>query len=111
MIKCYKTIVDDVDLDTSGLIDILISKEVIGLEDNDELRAETNTKQEKTRRLLRKIVRKNISSAYPIFLKALKEDNCYHDCVIKLEKTDATDIDIRLLNIGMLSNSIPKQLQ
>lgn len=71
---------------------------VISSEDNEEIRFEKNTTQEKSRRLLGKILRK--TDASETFLEILKKDSCYEEISTNIEKNYITQNDLDLLSIG-----------
>lgn len=73
---------------------------VISTEDSEEIRFDKNTMQEKTRRLLGKILRK--TDSYEIFLEILKKDECYKKLSTKIEHTAVTQNDLDLLSIGII---------
>lgn len=62
--------------------------------------------QEKSRGLIDKIVRRNMTSACMIFLEVLKEDSCYKELVSKIESTVVTQLDLELLRIGRFISTI-----
>ncbi|XP_071139683.1 uncharacterized protein [Mytilus edulis] len=100
LIKSYKTIVHEINIDKTRILDKLFAKDVIDREINEKLSSEKMTSQEKNRRLLGTLVRKDISSAFPIFLEVLREDSCYKDYADKIEETHVTQNDLELLSIG-----------
>ncbi|CAG2198749.1 unnamed protein product [Mytilus edulis] len=104
LIKWYKTIVHNIDIDKTEILDNL--KDVLSCEANAEIRSRNISKQQKNREILGQIIRKNNSSANKMFLEVLKEDRCYKEYATKIEETDVTQFDLELLYIGMLINKI-----
>ncbi|XP_052084022.1 uncharacterized protein LOC127721325 isoform X2 [Mytilus californianus] len=100
LIRWYKTIVREININKTGILDKLFARDVIDREVNEKLSSEKMTSYEKNRRLLGTIVRKDISSAFPIFLEVLREDSCYKDYANKIEETHVTEKDLELLSIG-----------
>ncbi|VDI31749.1 Hypothetical predicted protein [Mytilus galloprovincialis] len=100
LIKWYNTIVHEIDIDKPGSLENLFSKELISQQDNTVVTSENTSQQEKIRRLLEEIIRKNASSSYTAFLEFLKEDICYMEYATKIEETDISDFDLELLCIG-----------
>ncbi|XP_063437940.1 uncharacterized protein LOC134718983 [Mytilus trossulus] len=100
LIKWYKIIVHEISIDKTGILDKLFTKDVIDREIHEKLSSVNMTSHEKNRRLLGKLIRKDISSAFPIFLEVLREDSCYKDYAEKIEETHVTQNDLELLNIG-----------
>lgn len=105
LIKWYNTIVHEIDIDKPGSLENLFSKELISQQDNTVVTSENTSQQEKIRRLLEEIIRKNASSSYTAFLEFLKEDICYMEYATKIEETDISDFDLELLCIGELFNN------
>lgn len=100
LIKWFKTLVHEIDVDKTGILDKLSAKGVICIEDNAELKSAGTAPREKSRGILQNIIRKNGSSAYATFLDVLREDGCYQEYANKIEKTDVTQFDLELLYIG-----------
>lgn len=105
LIKWYKILVHNMDIVKTGILDKLFAKEVICHEDNEKIKSENLTSQEKNRLLLGKIVRKDISAAYFIFLDVLKEDVFYKEYAAKIEDTEVLQVDLELLCSGKCSNN------
>ncbi|VDI28090.1 Hypothetical predicted protein, partial [Mytilus galloprovincialis] len=100
LIKWYKTIVHEINIDKTGILDKLFTQDVIDREVHEKLSSVKMVPQEQNRRLLGTLVRKDISSAFPIFLEVLREDSCYKDYAEKIEETHVTQNDLELLSIG-----------
>ncbi|CAG2198304.1 unnamed protein product [Mytilus edulis] len=99
LIKWYNIIVHEISIDKTGILDKLFTKDVIDREIHEKLSSVNMTSHEKNRRLLGILVRKDISSAFPIFLEVLREDSCYKDYADKIEETHVTQNDLELLSI------------
>ncbi|CAC5360487.1 unnamed protein product [Mytilus coruscus] len=108
LIRWYKTIVHEINIDKTGILDKLFARDVIDREINEKLSSEKMTSHEKNRKLLGTIVRKDISSTFPIFLEVLREDSCYKDYADKIEETHVTQNDLELLSIDLMVDQIEK---
>ncbi|CAG2198724.1 unnamed protein product [Mytilus edulis] len=104
LIKWYKILVHDLDIDKPGILAKLSAKDLISQNNNLVLTAEERTSKEKIRTLLGEIIRKNASSTYTAFLEFLKEDSQYVQYASKLEDTEISQFDQELLFIGRLFN-------
>ncbi|CAG2224382.1 unnamed protein product [Mytilus edulis] len=83
LIKWFKTLVHEIDVDKTGILDKLSAKGIIRIEDKAELRSAALTPREKSRGLLENIIRKNNLSANTTFLDVLREDSCYQEYAAK----------------------------
>ncbi|XP_052084041.1 uncharacterized protein LOC127721329 [Mytilus californianus] len=98
LIKWYNTIVHEIDIDKTGILDKL--QDVLSEEDYAEMTSINISPQDKNRGILGKIIKNNTSSASKIFLEVLKEDSCYNEYATRIEETDVTQFDLELLSIG-----------
>lgn len=105
LIKWFKTLVHEIDFDKTEIVDKLLVQGVISNREYAELKSANVTQKEKSRGILEKIIRKNISSATTIFLEVLQQDSCYQEYATKIEKTDVTQFDLDLLDSGTLSQT------
>ncbi|CAC5380301.1 unnamed protein product [Mytilus coruscus] len=106
LIKWYKILVHELDIDKPGILAKLSAKDLTSKNDDLVLISENRTPQEKIRTLLGEIIRKNASSTYTAFLEFLKEDSCYVEYVFKLEDTYITQFDLELLFIDFMIDRI-----
>ncbi|VDI77126.1 Hypothetical predicted protein [Mytilus galloprovincialis] len=83
---------------TESIGDHLISAEILCPEDYAEI-CDQITKEQKNRLLLTKLMHKD-ADAFKCFLSVLKKDTCYEELARRIERTDVTDKDKILLQIG-----------
>lgn len=81
-----------------SIVDHLISVEIMSLEDQAEICAKI-TKAQKNRLLLTKLMYKD-AAAFESFISILKEDTCYEELARRIERTEVTNEDMILLQIG-----------
>ncbi|VDI10236.1 Hypothetical predicted protein [Mytilus galloprovincialis] len=98
--KNFKILVNEI-ATTNTIVDHLISDEVLCLEDQAEVCAPGNTKEQSNRILLTKLMYKN-ADAYTYFLSALEEDTCYEELSKRIKNTEVTEEDKIKIHIGNL---------
>ncbi|XP_063406049.1 uncharacterized protein LOC134690009 [Mytilus trossulus] len=99
--KNFKILVNEL-ATTNTIVDHLISDEVLCLEDQAEVCAQGNTKEQSNRLLLTKLMYKN-ADAYTHFLSALEEDTCYEELSKRIKNTEVTDEDKIKIHIGRIT--------
>lgn len=73
-------------------------------EDSEEISIQWNTRNERNRKLLGKLLKKDDRACYQ-FLKALRLDEQYIDIANQIEATEVSDDDKSLIKIGKLSRA------
>ena len=91
-------------LTTESITDYLLQEDILTAEDVDEVNITGLTREEKVRRLLGKLSRKD-QSAYDRFLEVLRQDTCTEHHATSIEDTDVTEQDIRWIIIGNYNSS------
>ncbi|CAG2186086.1 unnamed protein product [Mytilus edulis] len=99
--KNFKILVNEL-ATTNTIVDHLISDEVLCLEDQAEVCAPGNTKEQSNRLLLTKLMYKN-ADAYTYFLSALEEDTCYEELSKRIKNTEVTEEDKIKIHIGRIT--------
>ncbi|CAG2229613.1 unnamed protein product [Mytilus edulis] len=95
--KNFKILVHQLVIGES-IADHLISAEILCTEDHGEICAQI-TKEQKNRLLLTKLMHKD-ADAFTCFLSVLKEDNSYEELARRIERTEVTNEDKILLQVG-----------
>lgn len=99
--KHYLMFVNDVDCKTD-ILDHLYEKGVLDTEENEEIYNCSITRHDGNRLLLNKLFRKG-KDAFEQLLEALR-DGEYNDVVTDIEKTEVSEHEIQLCQIGNLLN-------
>lgn len=93
---------------TGSVSDYLVEREVLNLEDVQEINCSGLTTHESNRRLLAKMLRKD-RLAYAIFIQALKQDISNKELAKQIDETIITREERVMYTIGMVHLIVSKR--